>query len=142
MFQFRTISQRNVRYLRNPTKDLSEAILPVKNYWKSIGNQLEAGLVKVEKIELPLIHPRLPYCGIVDCVGYIDGFGWCVIDWKTSQKRKKVIFFFFLFLDVSFKNLGDCFDEPLQIAAYAGALGLNKVLGQNQTFRDFFPDFF
>jgi len=69
---------------------MEEAIPPVKDYWSSVTKVLETELIKVKKIEHSFIHPRLPYCGIADCVGHIDGFGWCVLDWKTSQKRKKV----------------------------------------------------
>ena len=57
-------------------------------------------------------HPILPVCGIIDCIAYIHGLGWAVIDWKTSQKKKT--------------SLADCWDDPIQVAAYCSILGLNK----------------
>jgi len=84
----------------------------VLNFWHSVEDLAKSGKISVDKIEYPIAHPRLPYCGIVDAIGHIEGFGWAVIDWKTSQNRKS--------------TLSQCYDEPLQAAAYAAALGLNK----------------
>ena len=42
----------------------------------------------------------------------IEGIGWTVIDWKTSQKRKP--------------TLSRCYDDPLQVAAYCSILGITN----------------
>ena len=33
----------------------------------------------VKELEYPVKHSLLPIYGIVDCIAYIDGFGWAVI---------------------------------------------------------------
>ena len=38
----------------------------------------------------------------------------CLIDWKTSRKQKP--------------TLKDCFDYPLQVVAYAGAVNQNRKM--------------
>ncbi|CBY11949.1 unnamed protein product [Oikopleura dioica] len=96
-------------------------------FWKSVEPVLKNGDVVIKESEYRIENAQLPYTGIADSIvtrlrkisslyvsksSYIPKFGWCIIDWKTSQKRKT--------------RLSQCFDEPLQIAAYAGALGLNK----------------
>ena len=102
--------------------------------------------IHVKALEYPAKHPMLPYCGIIDCIGQvthihgvltvrrfnltkanIEGIGWTVIDWKTSQKRKP--------------TLSKCYDDPLQVAAYCSILGItNGCLVKDcvQVFRDSF----
>ena len=41
-------------------------------------NQTEMKL-DVKELEYPVKHSLLPIYGIVDCIAYIDGFGWAVI---------------------------------------------------------------
>ena len=66
-------------------------------------------------VESSVIHPDLNYQGYMDCVAlYRDpqaktASGKLVlIDWKTAGKTKR--------------SIGDTYDNPLQIAAYVGAL--------------------
>ena len=68
----------------------SEASDSVAQYWSCVEPLVSSEFITVKLIEHPIVHPRLPYCGIVDCVGFMKDFGWVVLDWKTSQKRKKV----------------------------------------------------
>ena len=61
----------------------------------------------VVALESVVIHPKLQYAGMLDAIiSYQDKL--CVIDWKTSQKRRT--------------ELKECFSYPHQIVAYAGAV--------------------
>jgi ATP-dependent exoDNAse (exonuclease V) beta subunit len=58
-------------------------------------------------LESAVIHQELNYCGIVDCVAVV-GNTLALVDWKTSEKVKN--------------NAAALYDNPLQVAAYIGAL--------------------
>ncbi|KAI3363080.1 hypothetical protein L3Q82_011737 [Scortum barcoo] len=78
----------------------------VRGYMESVSHVLE-DISAVRAIESTVQHDTLNYLGIADCVARYRGV-LCVIDWKTSEKPKPF--------------LGNTYDNPIQVAAYAGAL--------------------
>ncbi|XP_061601022.1 mitochondrial genome maintenance exonuclease 1 [Cololabis saira] len=90
---------------RNPS-DTPEFLPEVQGYIESISHVLE-DVSAVRAIESTVHHGTLNYLGIVDCVARYRGV-LCVIDWKTSEKPKPF--------------LSNTYDNPVQVAAYAGAL--------------------
>ncbi|XP_016892631.2 mitochondrial genome maintenance exonuclease 1 [Cynoglossus semilaevis] len=86
--------------------DTSEFSSHVQGYMQSITHILE-DVTAARAIESTVQHDTLNYLGIVDCVARYRGV-LCVIDWKTSEKQKPF--------------LSNTFDNPVQVAAYAGAL--------------------
>ncbi|KAJ8361475.1 hypothetical protein SKAU_G00180000 [Synaphobranchus kaupii] len=78
----------------------------VEGYLESIRHVLQ-DISDVRVIESAVQHQSLQYLGLVDCVAQFRG-KLCVIDWKTSEKPKPF--------------LSSTYDNPLQVAAYIGAL--------------------
>nr|XP_057914887.1 mitochondrial genome maintenance exonuclease 1 isoform X1 [Doryrhamphus excisus] len=78
----------------------------VLGYMESISHILE-DVSAARAIESTVQHDTLNYLGVVDCVARYRGV-LCVIDWKTSDKPKPF--------------LSNTYDNPIQVAAYAGAL--------------------
>jgi len=62
-------------------------------------------------LESAVAHPDLNYGGIVDCVAVL-GDTVMLVDWKTSEKVKN--------------RVSDLYDNPLQLAAYMGALNRDE----------------
>lgn len=78
----------------------------VQNHLQSLSH-VAGGFDKPFAIESFVAHPTLNYKGYLDCVVVYNNRNLYLVDWKTSGKRKS--------------SAKDTFDNPLQIAAYAGA---------------------
>ncbi|KAG7230013.1 hypothetical protein INR49_009733 [Caranx melampygus] len=86
--------------------EMPECPSDVQGYMESVSHILE-DVRGVRATESTVQHDSLNYLGIVDCVARYRGV-LCIIDWKTSEKPKPF--------------LSNTYDNPIQVAAYAGAL--------------------
>lgn len=68
---------------------------------------------KVIATEEYVKHSLIGYSGTFDALAIYKGVP-CVIEWKTSQKPKP--------------TLQSCYDAPLQVVAYAGAINSHPVM--------------
>lgn len=82
----------------------------IAGYWLSLKSVLSS-IEDVVMLESFVVHPQLRYKGIVDCVARHKGT-LVLIDWKTSDRRKE--------------TLKATYDDPVQLAAYIGALNADN----------------
>ncbi|XP_018023612.1 uncharacterized protein LOC108679495 [Hyalella azteca] len=94
---------------------LEQELMQLKGLWNSVQNVVaeveQAG--GVSALESSVVHPHLHYGGIIDCVAVYRGSP-MVIEWKTSSKVKR--------------TLQATYDNPLQVAAYLGALQFDPAM--------------
>ncbi|TTU93297.1 Mitochondrial genome maintenance exonuclease 1 [Bagarius yarrelli] len=107
--QFHVAVERILTRERNAT-EVCESLESVSGFLQSISHVLE-GVTGVTAIESVVLHQPLQYLGIVDCVAVYKN-SLCVIEWKTSEKPKPF--------------LHNTYDNPLQVAAYIGALNSDR----------------
>lgn len=84
----------------------------IEPYWASLSPVLPR-VTEPKLLEEMVSHPFLCYKGIVDCVARLDK-KLCLIDWKTSSREKP--------------TTDHLYDEPLQVAAYVGALNYDRQM--------------
>jgi len=90
--------------------ELTEIPQIIDGLWKSLEHVFPK-VHEVRLIEKPTNHPFLCYKGVIDCVAMYDN-ELVLIDWKTSSREKPSLF--------------HLYDEPIQAAAYMGALNFDK----------------
>lgn len=89
----------------------SEVAPEVIGIWNSIEPLLEKFQTPGVLIEERVKHPYLLYQGIVDCVS-LHNSTLCVIEWKKSDRRKKLLSY--------------TYDAPIQLTSYLGALNASR----------------
>eukprot|EP00127_Corallochytrium_limacisporum_P007521 Clim_evm43s253 gene=Clim_evmTU43s253 len=106
-------------YLQGGRKSIPEHDMTLFSWFvncKPILDQIEF----VTHVETTVIHPQMGYAGTCDCVAMYNGH-LCVVDWKTraSGSRKD--------------HIRDTYDNPVQIAAYAGAINADRLYDERIT---------
>lgn len=96
-------------HLQDSKPPSASALARIKGFWQSVEPvvaEVQEGQA-VMALESRVIHPQLHYAGILDCVAIYRDTP-VIVEWKTSTKPKR--------------SLNATYDNPLQIAAYLGAM--------------------
>eukprot|EP00118_Oscarella_pearsei_P007034 m.33190 g.33190 ORF g.33190 m.33190 type:complete len:280 (+) comp31769_c0_seq2:37-876(+) len=93
-------------YFRTGSVDVTRAKGPVKTFWESVRPVLDE-ISQPLALESTTVHKPLHYAGTFDCIALYRNNP-CLIEWKTSDRLRP--------------TLAQCYDFPLQAAAYAGAV--------------------
>lgn len=112
LFHRGSLLHRTIAHKLSHPDDIREVPEEVAKLWASLAPVFPS-ISSVKLMEKHVSHPFLCYKGVADCVAFYKN-ELVVIDWKTSARAKK--------------TLSDLYDEPLQAAAYAGAVNYDKDL--------------
>jgi genome maintenance exonuclease 1 len=113
LFHRGSLLHRTIAHKLSHPDDSRDVPDEIAMLWKSLSPVFPA-ISDVRVLEKNVAHPFLCYKGIADCIACYKN-ELVVIDWKTSARSKS--------------TLSDLYDEPLQAAAYAGAVNYDKDLG-------------
>lgn len=109
LFRRGRLLHQNIAFLLNEQQDCLSIDAEIEGFWKSLSH-LFSSFSQVKLLEKNVCHPFLCYKGIIDCVAHYNN-ELLLIDWKTSSRIKP--------------NLSNLYDEPIQAAAYIGALNFD-----------------
>ena len=110
LFHRGSLLHRHIAHFLAEGQFLDSVPTEIEGLWKSL-TSVFPDIEKVKLLEKHITHPFLCYKGVADCVASYKNEV-VVIDWKTSSKQKP--------------SMNELYDEPIQAAAYAGALNYDR----------------
>jgi len=116
LFHRGSLLHRHIAHFLTKGHSLPNLPQEIEGLWKSL-QPVFPEIEKVKMIEKHVSHPFLCYKGVADCVASYKN-ELVITDWKTSSKQKP--------------TMNDLYDEPIQAAAYAGALNYDRDVNNIQ----------